>query len=736
MAFRDLPTFYYHTHFMEFLDFIKGPSLPLLSEHHLAFLQKFDNLNHLEQCLVVRLINRKLSVIKKTTLKFEEIPNIDIVLSSIIDKGFATQFEQLPLSNASHTSMNPADIKEHSDAIIAAMTKPELYELYTQCANANSPPILKSANKAIFSEHCAQLEPHKVLSSQLVQGYVLRLTDNNINYFLFLYFGHGHGKLNQFSMRDLGIMRTREEQAQMQSRFSDYNSAYSAFALQQILHRIKNSKFNSTDHILDIVNALPRPYGMLANEFDHNVRFKLAKALFAFDPHKALLQLAHIESPQAQEYWCRQAYKLNMKDEVEARLNLIIDTPLSDRLLQFAEDFLARKYHKKRTSVLTDMLRENNRHLLLDETFKGSVEAGVVAYYQARGIQAWRTENHLWQNLFGLCFWPELFEIDGLGLATPFDYIPLSIKQHCFLDIATNQIHQRLNKLQTSHDLRLLLTKHCAKYFGHSQGVVSWHKNMLDTLNVLIAHAPLSAIKQQLLAMCANWTQYNDGFPDIMVLENQQLRFEEIKAQGDSLRRNQLMQIQGLKQYGFDVGITTVDWTMDPMQPYAVIDIETTGGRAGIHKITEIGIVKMVNGEVIEQWQSLINPERRIPSMITALTGISNDMVADAPLFVDIADEVDKFTENCIFVAHNVNFDYGFIREEFARLNRVYKRPKLCTVQQMRKHFSGLPSYSLANLTRHFNIGMQRHHRALSDAVAACELLKMVNQARVDSLAE
>jgi DNA polymerase-3 subunit epsilon len=168
------------------------------------------------------------------------------------------------------------------------------------------------------------------------------------------------------------------------------------------------------------------------------------------------------------------------------------------------------------------------------------------------------------------------------------------------------------------------------------------------------------------------------------------------------------------------------------MQAYAVIDIETTGGRAGSHKITEIGMVKMINGEVVDQWQSLINPQRRIPSMITSLTGISNDMVSDAPLFSDIADEVENFTENCIFVAHNVNFDYGFIKEEFARINRHYRRPKLCTVQQMRKHYKGLTSYSLANLTKHFDIKMQRHHRALSDAVAAAELLKLVNESRFE----
>jgi DNA polymerase-3 subunit epsilon len=106
-------------------------------------------------------------------------------------------------------------------------------------------------------------------------------------------------------------------------------------------------------------------------------------------------------------------------------------------------------------------------------------------------------------------------------------------------------------------------------------------------------------------------------------------------------------------------------------------------------------------------------------------------MVADAPVFAQVADAIDQFTAGCVFVAHNVNFDYGFIKEEFNRLGRPYRRPKLCTVREMRKHFKGLPSYSLANLTKHFDIEMQRHHRAMSDAIAASELLNMINEKRL-----
>jgi DNA polymerase-3 subunit epsilon len=100
-------------------------------------------------------------------------------------------------------------------------------------------------------------------------------------------------------------------------------------------------------------------------------------------------------------------------------------------------------------------------------------------------------------------------------------------------------------------------------------------------------------------------------------------------------------------------------------------------------------------------------------------------MVADAPLFAEVAEQVARFTEDTVFVAHNVNFDYGFIKQEFARLEQNFRRPKMCTVREMRRTYPGLPSYSLANLTKHFRIEMEQHHRALSDAKAAAELLKL-----------
>ena len=220
--------------------------------------------------------------------------------------------------------------------------------------------------------------------------------------------------------------------------------------------------------------------------------------------------------------------------------------------------------------------------------------------------------------------------------------------------------------------------------------------------------------------------QLKDGYPDLMVLNGNKLHFEEVKAPGDKLRRNQLTTIDCLKNNGFNVHIAAVKWVNDPNRIYSVVDIETTGSLKGGNRITEIGIVKMQHGKVIDTWSTLINPQMRIPKFIVSLTGINDAMVATAPRFTEIAETLLNKLKGTIFVAHNVNFDYGFIRKECEMAGIHFKMPKLCTVVESRKAFPGLKSYSLGNLSAHFDLNLTSHHRALADASATAELLLLI----------
>jgi len=162
------------------------------------------------------------------------------------------------------------------------------------------------------------------------------------------------------------------------------------------------------------------------------------------------------------------------------------------------------------------------------------------------------------------------------------------------------------------------------------------------------------------------------------------------------------------------------------MKRYAVVDVETTGGSFRLDKVIEIGIVLMEDDEITETYQKLIYPERSIPYQITMLTGISDEMVADAPRFYEIAADIVRLTEDRIFVAHNATFDYNFIKSEFDQLGYVFTRKILDTVKLSRLAFPGHKSYSLSNLISIFQLQIADRHRALDDAYVTAEIFQKV----------
>lgn len=159
---------------------------------------------------------------------------------------------------------------------------------------------------------------------------------------------------------------------------------------------------------------------------------------------------------------------------------------------------------------------------------------------------------------------------------------------------------------------------------------------------------------------------------------------------------------------------------------FAIIDIETNGGNKEYGKITEIAIIVHDGEKIVKEYQTLVNPESNIPYHITMLTGIDNQMVAEAPRFYEIAKDIIEYTEDCVFVAHNVGFDYGFIKKEFANLGYEYKKTQLCTVKLSRKIMPGFPSYSLGKLCKQVGIELRNHHRAYADTLATTKLFELL----------
>ncbi|TCN72268.1 exonuclease domain-containing protein [Acetobacteroides hydrogenigenes] len=161
-------------------------------------------------------------------------------------------------------------------------------------------------------------------------------------------------------------------------------------------------------------------------------------------------------------------------------------------------------------------------------------------------------------------------------------------------------------------------------------------------------------------------------------------------------------------------------------QRFAVVDIETSGGDPKRERITEIAIYLLEGGKIVEEFSTLLNPEKSIPSYITKLTGITNEMVRNAPKFYEVAKRIVEITQDAIFVGHNVGFDYGFVQNEFKRLGYRYRRVTFDTVRVSRKLLPGHASYSLGNLSADLGITLENRHRAAGDARATVDLFRIL----------
>lgn len=709
-ALPDLPQYYYHSNFCEMLDFVSGKYEPILSDEHIAFIADFLSLPLPAQYLYARLSGRKGAVFNLSKLSYVEIPHIRKQADILRDFDFIGRI----------CEDNYADF-------LLSLSKAELIALMARhiCASA----YRVSWKKAVLVDAALA---HIPFSKRLVEDdYILQSRQEALQFCLFLYFGKIETNLQNFTLRDLGLVKTPDFKADYEARFDTSAEAQAAYFYAQGLHKFKHGTDADVASIIDKIEHWPEPLCPVSSHSRDKLLQKLGGLSERLgDIDMALSLYARSDTPLCNERVIRLRYARGDKDWTERRLLELIDEPGSDEEHNFAQDFYARKYKKKRTSLVTDILRGSDV-IEIDEAYRHQSENAAKRYYEARGLTVYRTENAIWRMLFGLLFWEELYGEQAAGLYNSFERLPTILKSGEFYTAFKAQIETRLEALHAPQDAFIKLLKTISRHHNTPNGIFRWNGRTVEKIKTLLMHAQPQALIEILRLMAQNYTQMKDGFPDLMCVQNGDIRFIEVKAEGDVIRRNQLSRIQQLRSAGFNTDITRIEWCVDPNQIYVVVDVETTGGRAGLHRLTEIGAVKIQGGKVIDEWQSLLNPERSIPPNITRLTGITQEMVSGAPLFHEIADSFTDFMGEAIFAAHNVNFDYGFISSEFKRLERRFRHPKICTCASMRKLYPGYRSYSLKNLCREFDIDLTSHHRALCDAKAAAELLKLVNHKRL-----
>ncbi|MEP6341826.1 MAG: exonuclease domain-containing protein [Maricaulaceae bacterium] len=606
------------------------------------------------------------------------------------------------------------------------MTKPNLIAL--MAGHICSSGFKRSWKKDVLVDAALAYMPFE--NTVLPANFVTQGRTESLRYLSYLHFGKIEDNLQSFTLRDLGIRKTPNFKADYSARFDTLAEAKAAYFYADGLHKFHHGNETDVTDFIDTVEYWPDPECDISTASHDKLLQKLGGMSERLGDIETALKLYGLsDHPLCNERIIRLRYKRGDKDWCRVRLERLIENPGSDDEHNFAEDFYQRKFKKKRTSQVTDILRQGEV-LKLDEAFKNSPERAAQRYYSSQGYTVYFTENRLWRTLFGLLFWEELYCAKAAALHNSFENVPTSLKTGVFYSQFETKIETKLSSLSSASNSYLQILKTVSRHHGTPNGIFRWSGKSIDLIKTLIEVAPSAALVEILRRMAKDYKATRDGFPDLMLIKGDVLRFVEVKASGDVIRRNQLTRIKQLRAAGIQTDIARIDWVIDPNQIYVVVDVETTGGRPGLHRITEIGAVKIQNGHVIDEFQTLLNPERSIPPFITKLTGITNEMVANAPLFADVADSFSKFMGDAIFAAHNVNFDYGFVNAEYARIDKRFRHAKICTCSTMRKHYPGYRSYSLKNLCQEFQINLESHHRALCDAKAAAELLFLVNDKR------
>ena len=748
-ALPQLPADYYLQHFNELIRHLLAYYQPVFTPELHQLTQAFAVLPLASQRLWVRLLNRKGPVFALSDIQYPEVQDQAAALAGLQQAGL----------------VSPLESAQDCQLWLQRATKPELLKLLEELPQLklqqtsvaedapsaavddllSTKPWKKTASRAELLQHIADVGELAPSWLQAMTPSVILRQQTALQYGYFLYFGRLEQNLSAFTLRDLGLVESGAFKATYNARYSEPELAQQAFfyaQLQQELRQLQQQwvKLSAVAQQQALVKwqyqlvAWPEPLDERNQLVLEWLCEKLGRLAEKHGDSLAAIQFyRHCRAYPASERLVRLYDAKRQQPEYQALfvqlLTQMQQDPCCDDEYWFARDFANRKLGGHSRSDLTQMLQQAST-IQLDELYLGQTEVGACRYYQQRGWQVFYSENQLWLALFGVLFWQELFLSSDSAIYNPFEKRPRDLTSGAFYQRQAQAIEEKLHLLHQPEAALRLVMKNLTQFYPQPNAVFRWSPALAEQLPLLLKAAPAAGMVTLLRQMATDFRRYSHGFPDLCGVDaSGQLQFIELKARGDSVRRNQLSKMLTMQQLGFTVQLVKVDWWVDPARSYVVVDVETTGGRPEQDRIIEIAALKVQGGVIVERLCTLLNPDRRVPSFISRLTGITSQMLVQAPRFADIAQQLAEFLADSVFVAHNVNFDYGFVRAELQRCGYHLAPSKLCTVVQMRRCYPKLPSYGLAALCQHFAIELQSHHRAEADATATVALLALIHQA-------
>lgn len=564
----DLPPKYYLEYFGYLLDFVEKMYGSILSPSEQSFLNQFRALSEDAQCLFIRFSNRRGSFFKVNALSYAEIDDVLEAINELTHFGFAE------LISESHG--------HRSEEIIALFNKNELL-LLTQRLQPEVMPsksikkpdlvrwLLYTYEFPLLNEGIEKLEP------------VIKVNfEFEVMMMKFLFFGNLEGDMTEFVIRDLGHVRFQSFQEENYSiRFStrkDVDDMLMVSLSKETFYELREllPPEEIYDWFMNWQGGLIEPLSEVSQPAYQALCIKVATWLERKKLHEqALTTFQLTDKAPSRERRARLLQKLGAIEEALALCDEMTISPQNADERFFAEDFLLKiNSNKKRIKRQTTVALQAADAVGIEISHRYRVEFGVMTYYQSLGYRAVFSENEPWRAIFGLVFWDIIYDTNVKAIHNPLQRVPSDFFLPDFYTKRRPLLLNRIQELQSKEAIQEIILTTFQEKLGTTNVLVSWYEGMLETVLTIVQLLEPTQLHQVLLEMAGNLRENTRGFPDLLVWNENDYAFIEVKSPTDHLSSQQLHWQRFLSDLDINIKVLRVNWITNTIEPDNVLPAE------------------------------------------------------------------------------------------------------------------------------------------------------------------
>jgi hypothetical protein len=551
---QDLPPKYYHDYFGYVLDFVRKMYSGVLNEQELLFLEKYSDLSEDAQCLFIRFSNRSKSFFRIQSLSYSEIGDIPAVLEELLEKEFIESICD------SHTP--------RAGEIMDLFTKPEhLY--FTRLLQPEVMPSKNIKKPDLVRWLLFEYDFKTLLEIICETEQVVKVRyEVEVMMMKFLFFGNRNADMTEFVIRDLGHVRFQSFDVehlaiQFETR-KDVDDTLMISLMKETFDYIKHEL--PPEEVYDwFMNWEAGVSGNLSPKALPSYHLFVLRVGAWLERKKltsqALTAYQLTNDPPSRERRVRLLYNLGETDEALALCEEISENPKNADERYFWQDFHERIINKKKRTIKRTTQALKSAHAIeVPLTYRYQVELGAIHFYREQGFQAFFSENEPWRSLFGLLFWDIIYDTNVKTIHNPLQRIPSDFFLPDFYYKRSVQLKERMESADSREAIEKIVRKTYEEKFGTTNVLVSWYDGSLEKVLTLVSLLTPVQIHAILLEIAYNLRENTRGFPDLLVWNEDEYAFIEIKSPTDHLSSRQLHWQHFFAEHGVQSRIVRVNW--------------------------------------------------------------------------------------------------------------------------------------------------------------------------------